>query len=366
MSQLPKLISRRLPLLAAFVCAMALFVCAQNAPEAFLPKKFAGYVKKSSNAGVNGKASAALPANGLIAFFEAGCFAPLISEWGITSAEGAEYSGGVSVTMLRFRDASGAMAAFTNFRAQKLGVAGGVTSCLEVGRDKRIAHIRDFVVIASPSLPEKDLDTLMQSLPEVYGPAAQAPQILQYLPAKGVDAAAARYVVGPVGYKDLGLPIAPELIHFDYSPELLVAPTSDHKAQLVILSYPTPQMAIQRVKLIEEQRKTPEQQAALHVKRDGPIVTMLVGAADEAAAQALFAQIHYEAEVTDNEKAHPARTDNIGYIVVRASMLGGYIFLLTVVPGVLLGFRMEILGLIFPRWAAKRREEKEFTGLKLR
>ena len=80
----------------------------------------------------------------------------------------------------------------------------------------------------------------------------------------------------------------------------------DGKGTLTLLEYPTPQIAIARAKAIDEQLKqgavTGGNATALGVHRSGPLVAITSGNFSTNEAQALLANVKYEAEVTWN---HP-------------------------------------------------------------
>ena len=90
---------------------------------------------------------------------------------------------------------------------------------------------------------------------------------------------------------------------------------------LVIFSYPTPQIAMQKE---ADFRGIP----AAMVKRSGPLVAVVLAPPDPDAAERLLAQVQYEASVTLDQYV-PTQRDNIGKLVINAFVL----------IGILLGFR---------------------------
>jgi len=103
---------------------------------------------------------------------------------------------------------------------------------------------------------------------------------------------------------------------------------------LVIFSYPTPQIAMQKE---IDFRGIP---GGNLVKRSGPLVAVVLAFTDPDAAERVLSQVKYQASVTLDQWV-PSHKDNIGNLVINAFVL----------IGILLGF-MIVSGLAYGGWRA--------------
>jgi len=99
---------------------------------------------------------------------------------------------------------------------------------------------------------------------------------------------------------------------------------------LVIFSYPTPQIAMQKE---PDFRGIP---GGNLVKRTGPLLAVVLAPPDPDAAERLLAQVKYQALVTLDEWV-PSHRDNIGNLVINAFILIGILLGFSIVSGVAYG-----------------------------
>jgi hypothetical protein len=124
-------------------------------------------------------------------------------------------------------------------------------------------------------------------------------------------------------------------------------------------------IASDRVALFE-QANPHQANTTYEVKRTGPIVALTVGALPARDARNLLGLVHYEAEVTWNERTGLSKHDNIGALVIGAFMLSGVIIILSVGSGVVFGFARTVLNRIFPGRFLPHDEESDFIRLHLK
>ncbi len=121
-----------------------------------------------------------------------------------------------------------------------------------------------------------------------------------YFPPKNLVPRSERYILGPAGLRHNAPHIPESAVAFHFGTEGEVARYSvlqnepKDEANIVIFSFPTPQMARQQVPEFQEI-------PGASVKRTGPLVAVVLGLPDRAAAGQLLNQINYEASVTGNE-----------------------------------------------------------------
>jgi hypothetical protein len=99
--------------------------------------------------------------------------------------------------------------------------------------------------------------------------------------------------------------------------------------KLAIFSYPTPQIA--RERLVDFQRIS-----GAMAKRAGPLVAVVLSPANPDDAERLLAQVRYEPNITWSERV-PTRRDNIGNLIINAFELIGILLAFCVVAGISYG-----------------------------
>ena len=99
--------------------------------------------------------------------------------------------------------------------------------------------------------------------------------------------------------------------------------------QMAIFNYPTHQIA-------RERQGEFSQIPGAMVKRSGPLLAVVLKAADADAAERLLGQVRYQATVTVDEYV-PTKRDNIGNLVVNAFVLIGILLGFAVVSGLAVG-----------------------------
>src|SRR5205085_6021962 len=125
-----------------------------------------------------------------------------------------------------------------------------------------------------------ELRGLAAALPRPSGSAANLPALPQYLPRQSYVKNSAKYVMGPLALARIGAPIPAQLVNFESGGELVLGDyTTDRgNAQLVLISYPTPQIAGERERAInsaiqQERSNTADASTGLRLaRRTGPIV----------------------------------------------------------------------------------------------
>src|SRR5947209_187640 len=147
-----------------------------------------------------------------------------------------------------------------------------------------------------------DLRELASQLPSPTGPQANLPTLQGYLPKDDLVPNSTRYVAGPEGFNRLAAPLSNTVIDFNRGAEVVQARyrLDDNAADLLLISYPTPQIAAERAKAIEA-AASQEGQQGIAVRRSGPIVAVANDPASPRDARSLAAAMHYDANVTWNE-----------------------------------------------------------------
>jgi hypothetical protein len=208
---------------------------------------------------------------------------------------------------------------------------------------------------------------LAAQLPVAQGTAATLPTLPGYVPHNDVVPNTAKYIVGPAGYASSGLQIPVEIVDFSRGAELLTvkAQADGGTSDLLLVNYPTPQMAMEKLKAFEAANPK-DQNATFAVRRSGPIVAVVSGAISERAARAVLNNVNYEAEVTWNENTGLGKKDNIGNIVIAGLTLAALIFVISIGTGAIFGFGRVFLRKILPAKYAPKEEQSDFISLELK
>ncbi len=298
----------------------------------------------------------------------------VLKEYGFTGYEAATYSQPgrkLTLRVARFQDATGAYGAFTFYRlpgmlVERIGTLGA-------GDHNRVLFFQqNFLVEARfdrvTEMSAAELRELVAALPALTGPAARLPGLPNYLPREKLVPNSAKYVLGRAAYAALGIAIPENVIDFSRSPEILAgriaqpeananAASAEPGAQaaIVLINYPTPQIAIER--LPEFEKANPVQDATYVVRRTGPIVKLIYGSISNREADAILGRINYQAEVTWNENTGLSKRDNIGSLVIAALSLAGIIFIFSLGTGAIITFGRVLLSRLLPQRFRKRGEE---------
>lgn len=326
---------------------------------AVLPNAFAGWQlasqprKGSDPAAVDSAQSAAL------------------KEYGFAGYELATYAQAgrkLTVRAARFQDATGAYGAFTFYRLPAMlpeRIGGGAAA----DGDRVLFFQNNFLIEARfdriTGMSAAELRELAQMLPRAEGPAANLPTLPNYLPREGVVANSTRFVLGPAAYATLGLDLPESVIDFSRNPEIAagrVKQDSD-EAVLLLISYPTPQIAIEKLSAFERLTLSPN--LTYVVKRTGPIIKLVYGTVSTREANNLLGRVNYQAEVTWNENTGLSKRDNIGSLVIAALSLAGIIVMFSLGTGVVFGFGRAVVSRIWPSRFGKN-ADAEIIRLNLR
>jgi hypothetical protein len=218
------------------------------------------------------------------------------------------------VTAYEFGDATGALAAYTYFRAvgkqsTYVGRVNGTDVRLALGNE-RLVLSGVSVVRASVSLYPESADALLKSievgLPKVSGRRGVAPLLPTLLPPVGQEAASLRYAVGPTGYQAMSGQLPADVLGWDKSVEVATANYAGKpgKGTLTLLMYPTPQIAGDRLRAVQQAVDAAGNKTlgTLVLRRVGPMVGVTTGAWTEAQAKALLGSLHLNEEVTFDQK----------------------------------------------------------------
>lgn len=352
----------------AVALALALTAAAAAPPETLLPAqikswKLAGWKR--------------VEARGLEQV--AGPEAALLREYGAQRAEQAGYAstlarhgerqsnhrrGGASavLTVYQMADRSGAYGAYSLRRAAGREVALG-----EAGArlpDGYVFYQGNSFVRAQGGIELDALQALARQLGEAAGPQASLPALPGYLPAEGLVAGSDRYLLGPRALGEVA-PLAPgDWAGFAYGAEAEAARyrRGGAEAWLLLLSYPTPQIAEERLRdFARFFNLNGSRRAGLRevfARRTGTLVVFATGT-DSGHAQALLERVRYERQLSWSEPGPPPSVGSYLGLIVDIFVNTGLLLVVMLVLGVVLGFlRLTVRRLLWgSEWAAPAEPE---------
>lgn len=344
---------------------------APRASSALLPQQFAGW-RLSPAVQTSTDPATADGVNGA-----------LLKEYGFTDFASATYTREDGHTLrlraARFLDASGAFGAFTYYktpemRAEKIGDQAA-------SLNERVLFFRgnilmDAVFSKLTAMSAAELRELAADLPIPSGNVQSLPGLPGYLPAQAGLRDNARYLEGPVGLQNMNSPIPADLVDFGAGAEVVLGryDTAEGEASLMLISYPTPQIAADHLRKIEAATRPTGQPGSgssgmltqpVFAKRTGPIVVVAAGSISQSAAQSMLAAVNYDANVTWNENTYQSKRDNIGNLVWNALLLCGILMALALVAGLAFGGLRVLVQRIIPERMLHREEQVEFISLHL-
>lgn len=336
---------------------------ARSASPPILPSAFGGWQLVATPQTSNNPASAD-PAN-----------AALLKEYGFTDFAGATYARDdgrkLTIKAARFEDASGAYGAFTFYKSpemlnEKIGDQG-------YSLNERVLFYRGNILVDAlfeklSAMSAAELRELASELPRPPGTTANLPGLPTYLPKDSYVKNTARYVVGPIALEKTEAPLPAAYVDFSKGAEVVLGDynLNGTAARLMLIGYPTPQIAAAQLTRIDSARQAGQLgNVPMGTRRTGPILVLVSGALSSNDAKALLSSVNYDADVTWNENTHFTRRDNVANLIVGVILLAAIIGGLSIVAGVAFGgFRLAIKRM-FPDKVFDRPEQMEIIALHL-
>lgn len=259
-------------------------------------------------------------------------------EYGFDSAEAAEYSGltgKFAVTAWRMKDPTGALGVFQWMRPA--GWKHSTLAALAVESPSGVfLAFGNYVLRFDGLRPTAEaLQILYNALPRLDQSAL--PSVAGFLPTKDLISGSERLIIGPVTLEKFEPKITPSLAAFSFGAEAQFGRfrTSGGDASLAVFSYPTPQIAKQRLEEFQKYR-------SLRAKRSGPLVAVSTAPVDPDTAEKLLALVRYEANITWSESTKSVEA-SLAEMILSIFTLAGMLILFCVVAG-LAFFGVRIAG----------------------
>ncbi|MGH9497191.1 MAG: DUF6599 family protein [Candidatus Sulfotelmatobacter sp.] len=344
-------------------------VAGQTPP--ILPPSFAGWQMQDS-ARTSADPATADPTN-----------ADVLTEYRFTDLALATYTRDdgrtLKIRAARFADASGAFGAYTfylqpNMTKEDIGNQGASLG-------NRVLFYRGHILIDAQfsqetSMSGSELRELAGLLPKPGGNNGNLPAFILFLPRREYISNTQKYVMGPTALNTLAAPVSADLVDFGASAEVSLArySTSSGEATLMLISYPTPQLAAEHKRRIDAAHQLGAPQAgessirgsgSFFDKRTGPIIAIATGGISDSDAKSLLGMVNYEANVTWNTPSEEGQVRDLYKLVLNIVVLCGILAGLAIVAGVAFGGIRILFKRFYPDKVFDRSEQMEFISLRL-
>lgn len=330
------------------------------AAQALLPSHFGHWTAS------NTVQSAAPPPEGKILFVESG----------LESAESRSYSNGtatIKVMTYRFHDSSGAYEAYT-YLLQPAETENGASAAVPInnGRSMRVGNVV-IVVDRTAALDQSDLELLAREV-DAKADKTPPPPIPGYLPPRDRIPGTERYALGPAAFR-AGLAAVDrqdytgitDEVGFNSGAEAMFARyrTPREDAALLLIEYPTPQLAGLHWKHLQQALPTSAKQHETSIERKGSLLAIVLSPSSSAYAARLREAVNYETQVTWNEPSHTVTDPPITSVLAKIIIATGAFMLVAIVFGVAFGGVRVLLKNLFPGKVFDRPEQMDVLQLGL-
>jgi hypothetical protein len=342
----------------------------EQAP-ALLPQQFGGWQTQGSPQ-TSTDPAAADPAN-----------AAVLKEYRFSDLASSTYTRDdgrtLKIRAARFADASGAFGAYT-FYLQP-GMAKEQIGDQAASAGQRVLFYRGHVLVDAQFSQESamsvaQLRELAGALPHPDGNSGNLPSFIEFMPHRDYIANTQKYVMGPAALSAQAPPVSADLVDFGASAEVSLARynTSSGEATLMLISYPTPQLAAEHLRRIDAAHQMAQPQPGVSNvgiagpfldKRTGPIVAIATGPASDSDTKSLLGMVNWEASVTWNTPTDNQQARDLYKLILNIVVLCGILGGLAIVAGVAFGGIRILMKRCYPDKVFDRPEHMEFISLRL-
>jgi hypothetical protein len=285
----------------------------------------------------------------------------------------------LKIRAARFADASGAFGAYTFYlqrtmTREEIGDQGASLG-------QRVLFYRGHVLVDAQFSEESamsgaELRGLAGALPRPNGNSGNLPTFIEFMPHRDYVANTQKYVMGPAALAAQAAPVAAELVDFDTSSEVSLAHynTPSGEATLMLISYPTPQLAAEHLRRIDAAHHLAQPQTGIASvesagsffdKRTGPIVAVVIGPISDSDAKTLLGNVNWEASVTWHQPTDDPQVRDLYKLILNIVVLCGILAALAIVAGVAFGGIRILMKRWYPDRIFDRPEQMEFIALRL-
>jgi hypothetical protein len=301
----------------------------------------------------------------------------LSREAGMREFRACEFSTGkqkAGIWAGRYRDPSSAYEVYTSLLRPTMqpSTVGRFTAVDSKGLLMLVGNV--VVEVLQPrNVSTKDLQEFA-SLVAAGSDKTPLPPIREYLPKEDLVNASQRYALGPEALRAAGESVGkPEIagltsaVGFAQGAEAMLAQYHrGHDAGvLLLIDYPTPQLAELHMRHLETALAEGAKDAASKIERKGSLLLMVIAPSSPAYAESLRGAVNYETQVTWNEASQTATDPPWAVVLYRIFVGTGVFMVMALAFGVAFGGFRIFIKKILPGKVFDRPEQMEVLQLGL-
>jgi hypothetical protein len=303
-------------------------------------------------------------------------FSDLTKEAGLAENEVCDYFSGtakIHVDLQKYRDPSSAYEMYTALiRPDMHPSTLDKTSAVDGDRLFVLVGSSILQVRPTPAISTADLVTLVNSV-SAHADQTPLPPIRTYLPRGFIDGTQ-RYARGPAAFLNAIASLKQgEFANlageagFHSNAEAMLAHyrAGKDEAVLLLIEYPTPQLAEQHLRHLEQALSPAEKQAGTTIERRGSLLSLVLKPSSAAYANSLRNAVKYETEVTWNEPHQTVTDPPLLTTLVKIILGTGFFMVVAVVLGVAFGGVRVLAKIFFPGKVFDRPEQMDVLQLGL-
>ncbi len=299
-----------------------------------------------------------------------------LKETGFVNSPVRSYSSAgrtLTVALFHFHDPSSAYEIYTSRISPDMNPS-TVGPHTGVDQNKLLALVGNVVVeIWPPQSPStQELAELLKFI-RASSDLTPLPPIRTYLP-EGFAGGTQRYALGPAGFQ-----AAVESLHrseysrlapeagFKSGAEAMFAHYHSGKddAVLLLIEYPTPQLAGLHLKHLEQALSSEAKQAGTTIERKASLLSIVLAPTSAKYAQSLRNAVNYETQVTWNEPTHTLTDPPIVTTVAKIILTTGVLMVVAFVLGMAFGGVRLLTKIFFPGKVFDRPDQMDVLQLGL-
>jgi len=301
----------------------------------------------------------------------------VLAEAGLSKIERRAYRNGTEEITLRafvLRDPSSAFEVYTFLLApgmKDFGLGGD-----SAGGEHDAQFLVGNIVVQAETSPKAKAEGLQELLTAMQAKAdpTPLPPVKNYLPEHWRTFGSEKYALGPEGFRaamsSLGQEASKGLsdaVGFQNGAEAMLAGyRGEHgSGVLVLLDYPTPQLAEQHLHHLEQALPEAAKRAGVTVERKASLLSLVFAATSAEHAKAIRDAVNYETQVTWNERGQKATDPPIMLIMYKIFLFTGLFLGVATGVGIAFGGFRVIIKRLFPGKVFDRPEDIEVLQLGL-
>jgi hypothetical protein len=302
-------------------------------------------------------------------------YTQLLLESGVARIEEHYYQKGdaeIAIRAFELRDPSSAYEVYTS--RLKFGMMPtnlGQVSALDKNGD--LIQVGNLVLDSTANVSKEDLSDLVRAVEGRSG-KAPLPPILAFLPLRGRGAGTERYALGPAAFRASAAELnrgaftgLTEAVGFGDGAEAILAQyrSGKEEAVLLLLEYPTPQLAVYHQKHLELGLTEISKLEETPIERRGSLLMMVLSPSSPGYAERLRNSVNYETQVTWNEPTHTITDPPWTSVIARIFIGTGIFMVAAVVLGIAFGGVRVVTKIFLPGKVFDRPERMEILQLGL-